>query len=70
MNTQVPDAEVNIPFVSMEDEQYLITASDMVAHMKRVETLVNLLERLGEAIANSPYAAMLPADLVNDLRGN
>lgn len=46
-----------------------MTAEDFAAHVKRVESLCELLESLFGALAQNPmFAAMVPPDLLGKLR--
>jgi len=46
-----------------------ITPEELVAHMRRVESLCNLLEKLFGALANNPmFQAMIPPDVLAELR--
>ena len=50
-------------------EVIVIDPAKWEAHCVRVETLCNLLESMMKAMADTPFAAMLPPDLIRQLRG-
>lgn len=65
----MPDIRYGLPMHTETEETVVMPAAVWEAHVKRVESLCELLESLFGALAQNPmFGAMVPPDLLAKLR--